>query len=179
MEWRSISGFSRYEVSEIGQIRLAVDVMMPTGGCSGVQGVRKPKGTLLGMSKTKNGYIKTVLKGDNGKYKNIMAHRAVAEAFIEKNGDRNFVCHKNGVRSDNRADNLYWGTPRENSADMWTHGTILTGERAPANKLSAQDVGCIRECRAEGIPLKPLAEWFMVGLSTISSVTNKQNWKWL
>jgi hypothetical protein len=178
MEWRKVAGFSKYEVSETGLVRFAEDVLMPPGGCSGVRGVRFKKGALL-RHVIKKGRAGIYLRDDSGKGKNFLIHRLVALAHLPQEEGKPFVCHKDGNKTNNHATNLYWGTPKENSLDMWKHGTILKGTKAPANKLGAEDVLAIRACRAEGVPQRPIAEWFGIRQTTISAITKGQNWKWL
>ena len=52
----------------------------------------------------------------NWKYKTVPIHRMVAKVFIEnKNINYNIVNHKNGVKHDNRVENLEWCTQQMNS----------------------------------------------------------------
>lgn len=51
----------------------------------------------------------------NGKVKRAKVHRLVAEAFIPNPGNLPFINHKNEMKSDNRAINLEWCTPKYNS----------------------------------------------------------------
>ena len=46
--------------------------------------------------------------------KNLRVHRLVSEAFIENPLDYSQVNHKNGIRSDNRVENLEWLSPALN-----------------------------------------------------------------
>lgn len=55
----------------------------------------------------------------------ISWHRLVALHFIENPEKKPFVCHKNSIPYDNRADNLYWGTPTENLMDFLRLGKLV------------------------------------------------------
>src|SRR5258708_7476666 len=49
--------------------------------------------------------------------KNTPVSRAVAETFIPNPYGKPYVCHRDGTPGNDRADNLYWGTPKENAED--------------------------------------------------------------
>ena len=107
-EWKQIAGYEDiYEVSSEGQIRRT------TGGQGAIAGkVRKP-------SISPSGYPTLNLCKD-GVTKGHMVHRLVAEAFHGASDLQ--VNHINGIKSDNRADNLEWITASEN-----TRHAIATG----------------------------------------------------
>ena len=50
----------------------------------------------------------------NNVKKSWAVHRLVAEAFLKRGKDKTEVNHKNGIRSDNKAENLEWVTRSEN-----------------------------------------------------------------
>lgn len=64
--------------------------------------------------RTQQGY-KHVGLTINKKPKSCRVHRLVAIAFIPNPDDKPYVNHINGIRSDNRMENLEWVTPAENT----------------------------------------------------------------
>lgn len=54
-----------------------------------------------------NGYVQICLT-KNGVHYYKYLHWILAEAFLEKDDNYNEIDHKNGIRNDNRVDNLRW-----------------------------------------------------------------------
>lgn len=70
------------------------------------------KGKLLKSAYDKYGYKRVVLSG-NGERHTFLVHRLVAMAYIPNPSDKSTVNHKNGIKDDNRAENLEWATQSE------------------------------------------------------------------
>lgn len=93
--WKDIEGFEGlYQVSNMGRIKSLGN------GKSG-----NSKERILKLRKNTYGYLQVVLSKD-GKSKNYLVHRLVAEVFLDNPEGYNEVNHINEDKSDNRADNL-------------------------------------------------------------------------
>lgn len=151
--WRPVVGWEgRYEVSNLGDVR----GIGPHG-----QGRMKP------YSAGPHDYRRIALyiggpPGKRSKTKNV--HELVAAAFIGPRPPGMFVCHNDGSRTNDRADNLRYDTPKANQADRIKHGTANFGERNPSAVMSDEQVICIRKVRFEnGVSIRSLA--CLTGLS--------------
>lgn len=69
---------------------------------------------ILGVKINRNGYAEVALSKD-GVTKTKLLHRLLAQHFIENPDNLPCVNHKNGVKADNRLENLEWCTRQYNT----------------------------------------------------------------
>jgi predicted XRE-type DNA-binding protein len=108
-------------------------------------------------------------------------HSAVAEAFLGAKPEgpgRIEVRHLDNNKQNNRAENLEWGTAKQNAEDRVRAGATAAGERNNHAKLTRTDVEYIRAMVAGKVMTGvEAAKCFGVTKSAISSVVNRKTWK--
>lgn len=79
-----------------------------------------------------NGYIQIGLR-KNDRQKQFVVHRIVANTFIENPLNKPTVNHINGIKTDNRIENLEWNTQSENIKHSFKMGlsSIPKGIHSP------------------------------------------------
>lgn len=100
----------------------------------------------------------------------------VAFAFVGPRPEGQEVCHGNGTRTDNRADNLSCGTRQENVNDARRHGTLPKGERNGRSRLTREQVVEMRSRVAAGEPQSTFVNLYGMSQASISYAVNGKTW---
>lgn len=159
-------------------IKIIIDYPDYTINDSGVICSHKNKiPLLLKPIKDKYGYLYVNLT-NNGKQKKLKIHRLIALSFLTNPKNKTQINHINGVKSDNRLDNLEWVTPQENM----THAKITglkndSGINNPNVRLSPEKVSKIKIRLKKGQTQTSIAKLYNVHQTTISHINVNRNWK--
>lgn len=118
--WKDVVGYeSRYEVSNLGRVR-SLDRYSRHN--TSKTGFILQKGQILKPFPTRKGYRVVDLGDGFGKRKVIPVHRLVAIAFIDNPMDYDQVNHIDGVKTNNRLDNLEWCNNSMNQVHAYANG---------------------------------------------------------
>lgn len=180
--WRWIPGYEGlYKASTLGRI------------CS-FNGKNKYILTPTPVSKG-SGYLQVGLRDSNTNQHTINVHKLVLLTFKGIRPEGTETRHLNGIPSDNRLENLKYGTHKENTYDKIIHGTYtatsgnnnwqrkrpedtLKGSKNPASVLNEEKVYVILHLIQTGlVTLKEIAFYYSVDRSTISLIKRKVKWK--
>lgn len=180
--WKSIPGYEGYyEVSSVGRVRSVDKYINARTGKDGQKGKYLLKGKIMKPKLDRYGYCNIALK-IGGKYKYPTIHRLVAITFIEAIEDKNQVNHINGIKTDNRIENLEWCNVKENIIHAVKTGLrdniARRGEKNNLSKLKQWQVDEIRkDYNKKTCNLQCLAERYGVSVPTISVIKNNITWQ--
>lgn len=107
--WKDIPRYiGIYQVSSCGRIKR---IEHTTIDCLGRKRIYPE--VILHPQKNRNGYMQIILYSE-GNFEMLSVHRLVAEVFIPNLENKEQVNHKNGIKTDNRVENLEFVTRSEN-----------------------------------------------------------------
>jgi hypothetical protein len=133
--------------------------------------IKKHDGNHIMKQNFSRDYLVVGLSGYDHKRKTLRVHRLIALTFKPNDKFIKYeVNHKNGVKSDNRDENLEWDTHKSNSEKIYTSGNYF-------KKLKPEMVSEIKNLLNSGnILQKDIALKFNVSRSTISEINTGKKW---
>jgi len=167
--WRDIQNYEgRYQVSNLGNVK-SLDRFSNFKNSKSLY-----KGKLLKQGKhscnrTIDMSYRVVSLSKEGKGKMFYTHRLVAETFIDNPENKKDVNHINGIRHDNRLENLEWVTRLENvkhSLDVLKNkpGGVYS------RKINIKEIENIKNMKNQGFLHKDIAKIYNVKNSTIDGI---------
>ena len=171
--WKPVVGWEdRYEVSSQGRVRRT----------KASKGARV--GNVLNLIPHSKGYWAVTLCRPDEPQEKHLVHRLMVEAFLGPlDGHRMEVNHKNGVKADNRLENLERVSHRRNCQHAYDTGLNKRlnhrGEKSGSSKLTEAQVLEVRQRLANGERGLHIAKALGVGSSTIYGIKNQRSWEWL
>lgn len=153
-----------YQVSNLGNVKSLANSKL-----------KKEK--ILKKGKTKMGY-NIVSLSYNNICRTYTIHRLVALAFIPNPEKKPCVNHINGIKTDNRVENLEWCTTSENTKHAHDKGLIKApkSENHFFSKLTNLQVLEIRKI-GKSLKQKEIAKLYGITQATVSNVLNEIHYK--
>lgn len=116
-----------------------------------------------------------------GKRTNRKISNLVADAFLPpKSSTDQVLRHLNDDPTDNRIENLAWGTYSDNMADSMRNGNFRApGTRGSAHgmtKLTDEKVAAIRRQDADGVPHATIAIQHGIATGSVSKIVTGRTW---
>lgn len=164
--WKSIIGFEgKYEISNFCRLKRLPNKIG--------KGFPKKERILL-PHKDAYGYGRFSLADSNGISKHYKAHQLIAKAFIPNPFNKRYINHKNGIKDDNRIDNLEWCTLGENNKHA--HATKIKNLKGCKNGRALLNDEQVMEIYLAHQTQKELGKKYGVSQATISVIKRDKNW---
>lgn len=173
--WKDIPGYEGlYKSSNLGRIKSLDKKITNKNGQSKIQ-------REIILKETNDRGYKIVTLTNNYKSYRTGCHRLVAKAFIENPENKPCVNHKNGIKDDNRIENLEWVTYSENEIhSIRVLGkTRKKGESSSLSKLTEKNVLAIRRLHRINPKYnrKLVAKKFNIHPNSLNDITSRKSWK--
>ena len=159
--YRAVPGFPGYRVGDDGSVWAI--------------GIVRRRNLRMKFQMGDNGYLTVTLRRD-GRQCRQAVHVLILTAFGGTRPEGKWALHRDGIKANNRADNLYWGTPVENSADSDRHGTMPRGHRSGTAKLTDEMVIEMRERYAAGETSTAVMADYPVGRTEFFNIVWGKRW---
>lgn len=177
--WKPVVGFEGiYEVSNLGDVRSVDRITYYPVNRRAKAFIKATSGKLLTKHTQPTGYIYVQLSNGRARRPKALVHRLVAAAFLDNPNALPHVNHLDGIKSNNRVDNLEWCTASQNERHAHKTG-LKQALRGASNGRAILSDDCVREIRkllAEKVPQRTIANHFGIGQKTVSSIHRRATW---
>jgi hypothetical protein len=173
--WKDVKGYEKYQISNLGRVKSLDKIVKCRNGFRSV----KERIMKLNIS----GNYTSIQLGN--KSKTELVHRLVALAFIENNENKPCVNHINGIKTDNRVENLEWVTYSENNIHAINvlkidlkkinKENFKRCEEQHLSKLKINEVKAIRLEYKKGLGIA-LGKKYNVSQTTILNIIHNKIW---
>ena len=159
--WKDAPGYEgRYQVSNLGKVK-------------SLNYNRTCKEVILKAGKDGRGYLRVVLRKDGNSITNKV-HRLVMLAFVGKSDLE--VNHINGIKADNRFENLEYCSRSENIQHAYDTGLKARGENCYNSKLTRACAERIKYGH-QGMTQKDIAKIYGIARELVSQIRSGKYWK--
>lgn len=162
--WKDIPAYrGKYSVSSAGRVRANF-------------GKHKGYPKIISGNIISSGYRHITLCIDSREDRKSI-HRLVMETFFPE-GRHLFVNHKNGIKTDNRIENLEWCTMQHNTQHAFDTGLAkpMLGSKHPMAKITEEDAKAIVSMRRAGYKGCELAAEFGISQQSVCDIVHGRTW---
>ena len=180
--WKDIKGYEGvYQISNTGLVKSLSRALIRGRG-----GLYILPEKLLKIKVNRGGYQVVHLRTNKNWYPTV--HKLVAEAFIPNPENKQTVNHINGVKTDNKVENLEWATHSEQVIHAIATGlykqpdiSLYTkrGSENPISKIKEEDIPEIKKLRESGMTYREIGEKYNIGISQVFRICKNQSWEWM
>lgn len=145
--WRPIRGFTGYDVSSFGRVRSRLK-QLSDGRRFWTEIMAESQQILTPSPNVRDGYMQVGMRTKSRARGQavLTVHRLVALAFLPNKANLPQVNHRNGIKADNRLDNIEWSTRSSNILHAYSLG-LNTPRSGLLNGMSKFTAAQVREIR--------------------------------
>ena len=168
--WLPVKGFEDYyEVSNLGRFKSLERITIKSNGVA-----QTKKETIMKLGYYSNGYLQ--FSGlVNGERVTAIAHRVVAEHFIPNPTNLPIVNHKNGIKDDNRVENLEWCDKSYNALHFLYDFEKINKKSKVSISYTLEEAISIIEDSLKGLKNKELCAKYKLNKHTIYNLLKKKD----